>query len=1141
VLRRPLLALLIALCVLPATAGAVSKRAASERNRPAAERALERVERLQAGRGVRTGHELTPALRELAIRYRALEPADRARARRLLARPTDGVADPDGYTVPEAAPYCTTNFCVHYVTSTADAPSLASNDGDGIPDYVQDMADEFEFAHARETGPGPAGLGWREPVSDGSRGEPAGSGTTGRTDIYLSELAGTSVLGFATTDAGQPGATQFAYVVMDDDYAGRPSPLETLQSTAAHEYNHVLQYAYDVNGDAWMYESTAVWMEDQVHDAIDEWLGFLTPPSGWVTTTELPITLESTPRMYGSGVWNHWLSERYGTGAIRSAWELSQTASPASFAPAAYDGSIAAAGGTGFSDDFARFSAATAEWRAPGSGFSEGSTFPDVERLGGLSVGDFPATIELDHTTFALFDVTPTAAGAFRLNVAAPEGTSSAIALVGRTGADPAAGTTTTRFRMLPAGGAGSVELASPGSFGRITAVVVNADASQAGFGSTDWNYTKDDAPFDVELEGLMAPSTPPANSALPAISGTATDSGTLNASDGTWSGTPPFTFTRQWRRCDSAGANCANIAGATGASYSPVAADLGKRLRVRVTATNSADSATAESAASAVIQPSAPSNTAVPEISGTPAEGQELTATTGTWKGTPPLAFAYQWQRCDAAGANCLNIGAATASAYTLVSDDVGKRVRVQVRATNAQSPAGVTAVSAVSTLVSGTAPLDEDPPTATGTARTGETLTAGNGTWSGTVPMTFTRQWRRCDADGLACADIGGATGTTYTLTDTDIGKRIRVRVTATNAAGSRSADSAARGPVLPLAPTNSAPPAIDPSSGLRDGDSVDVVEGAWSGHGTITTSHQWLRCNAAGSGCVDIAGATGSSYTLTADDVGKTLRVRETGSNDGGPGTPVQSAATAVVGARPPANTLAPAISGTAQAGQTLTGTDGGWSGTAPIALTRRWLRCDAGGAACAAIPFATASSYVPVAADVGSTLKLEVTATNGGGGAVALSAPTAAVAAAPDGGGGGDGGDGGDGSGGGGGDEPIELSATYEVGRSFAMATVRKRGLPFRIECNTACTARADLFIPAKVAKRLGISARRQVKIGTGSAQLTAAGSRAGKVKLTKKAAKRLRRTRRLTATLTIVIKDAAGVATAPVSLRVKLGG
>jgi hypothetical protein len=132
--------------------------------------------------------------------------------------------------------------------------------------------------------------------------------------------------------------------------------------------------------------------------------------------------------------------------------------------------------------------------------------------------------------------------------------------------------------------------------------------------------------------------------------------------------------------------------------------------------------------------------------------------------------------------------------------------------------------------------------------------------------------------------------------------------------------------------------------------------------------------------------------------------------------------------------------------------------------------------------------------------------------------------------------------GDGGGGdGGGDEPIDLSATYEVGRSFALASVRKRGLPFRIECNTACTARADLFIPAKVAKQLGISARRQVKIGTGSAQLTAAGSRAGKVKLTKKAAKRLRRTRRLTATLTIVIKDAAGVATAPVSVRVKLGG
>ena len=380
-------------------------------------------------------------------------------------------------------------------------------------------------------------------------------------------------------------------------------------STAAHEYNHVIQYSYDVNGDAWMYESTAVWMEDLVNDSIDDWLGFLGPPNGWVTTPEVPITLEQSPRMYGSGVWNHWLSERYGNEAVRGAWERSRTVTPASSRTRPHMR-------TASWPRAARASATSsrASLRPPrsgarqASGFSEGANFPDVERLGGISVGDFPATIELDHTTFALLDVTPSAAGAIRMNVTAPQDTVTGIALIGRTGSSPTAGTLATRFRLLPSGGGGSVELASPGNYGRITAVVVNADPSQSGFGATDWNYTKDDAAFDVELEALLSPSSPPANTALPSISGTVTDSGTLNATDGSWSGSAPFTFIRQWRRCDSAGANCSNIPGATGASYSPAAADLGKRLRVRVTATNSADTATAESAASSVVQPSAPS-----------------------------------------------------------------------------------------------------------------------------------------------------------------------------------------------------------------------------------------------------------------------------------------------------------------------------------------------------------------------------------------------------------------------------------------------------------------------------------------------------------------------------------------------------
>jgi Concanavalin A-like lectin/glucanases superfamily len=79
-----------------------------------------------------------------------------------------------------------------------------------------------------------------------------------------------------------------------------------------------------------------------------------------------------------------------------------------------------------------------------------------------------------------------------------------------------------------------------------------------------------------------------------------------------------------------------------------------------------------------------APANTALPAISGTPVEGSPLGATAGTWEGTGPISYAYQWQRCNAAGAQCAGLPGATASSYTPVAGDRGSTLRVTVTATN-------------------------------------------------------------------------------------------------------------------------------------------------------------------------------------------------------------------------------------------------------------------------------------------------------------------------------------------------------------------------------------------------------------------------------------------------------------------------
>jgi len=488
-----------------------------------------------------------------------------------------------------------------------------------------------------------------------------------------------------------------------------------------------------------------------------------------------------------------------------------------------------------------------------------------------------------------------------------------------------------------------------------------------------------------------------PANVSPPSISGLTQDGEILTADPGTWTGTDPIRYAYQWRRCDEAGQSCGDIAGATAQTYAATGADVGSTLEVRVTASNHL-SASATSAPTQTVAPAPPVNRSAPLVTGAAQVGQTLSATTGSWSGTQPISYSYQWLRCDPLGEACAPIPGATADTYAPVSGspfqggDAGATLRVAVTASNA---AGAAVATSAATEAVTDPPVNASPPSITGTAQQGQTLTADPGEWSSSSqPVDYAYQWRRCDTGGGSCADIAGQTRATYDLVSADVGATIRVAVTASSSAGASTAASAQTA-VVTGPPANGSPPTI--AGTATQGQVLAADPGVWSGTQPLTFTYQWRRCDPSGGSCTDIAGATAKTYTLAAADAGAQIRVAVTGVNSVGSSTATSASTATVSASAPPASAAAPTISGSVQQGQTVTADPGTWSGTQPIRYAYQWRRCDGAGAGCVTISAAVGQSYTPSSTDVGSTLRVAVTASNSVGTTTATSTFTTAVTA------------------------------------------------------------------------------------------------------------------------------------------------
>jgi hypothetical protein len=337
-------------------------------------------------------------------------------------------------------------------------------------------------------------------------------------------------------------------------------------------------------------------------------------------------------------------------------------------------------------------------------------------------------------------------------------GTSSFGSYCGTSSAAPAvAGIVGLALSAAPGAGAASVQSA------------LNATAVPVG----DVAYGRVDAAAALEALGATLPALGDAVAvADPSITATnglappgALDAGVVvGATPGRWSGGAPA-LTHQWMRCDTTGAACSALTGATGRTYTTTTSDLGSTLRVHVsTGTTGATSAPVAMKPGATTTPPppapAPSASAPPVVSGAPQEGSVLSTTSGSWSGSP-TSYSYRWRRCDSQGATCADIPGATGQTYTLVAGDVGATIRSAVTAANASGSA--TSESQTTAVIAAKpAPLTSSTWTGSISAKvSSQSFAAGMGGGSVNATLTFSKISQLT----VSLVDSAGATVATAT----------------------------------------------------------------------------------------------------------------------------------------------------------------------------------------------------------------------------------------------------------------------------------------------------------------------------------------------------------------------------------------
>ena len=481
-----------------------------------------------------------------------------------------------------------------------------------------------------------------------------------------------------------------------------------------------------------------------------------------------------------------------------------------------------------------------------------------------------------------------------------------------------------------------------------------------------------------------------------------------------------------QWLRVDPETLAEEDIQYARGRTYVPTKADLGYGIKVRASFVD--DLGNRESRTSQPIwAPRPPNNAATgsPVITGVVQVGQTLSGDTSGISDTDVIVastLAYQWIVND--GTEDTDIQDATGATYTLGADDEGKTIKVKVSFTDElryeESLTSVPTATVASQESLFTATTHDVPES-----------------HDGATEFVFELRFNEEPGSGFSYAKLRNNNAFTVTggsvsnVRRLEAGKNARWEITvlpsgntAVSVSLPATTDCAAEGAVCNMrnmklssaleftVPQNSAATGAPTISGTAQvGESLtastsDIADA--NGLANASFTYQWLADDA------DISGATGSSYTLVAADVGKAIKVTVSFTDDAGNEESVTSAATAAVALTAgstdslersdqevvqenSAATGAPTIGGTAQVGESLTASTSDIAdadGLANASFTYQWLADDAD------IEGAATSSYTLADAEVGKAIKVTVSFTDDAGNEESVtSAATAAVTQPP----------------------------------------------------------------------------------------------------------------------------------------------